>query len=72
MITDMLILFSIPKYDSQNIYSSAAYDEAGDIEHRQKVIQSTVQTIQKRLVDFHSLLLGPPKVNFIILYLHNS
>lgn len=55
---------SIPKYDSQNIYNSSSYDEANDLEHRQKVTQSTVKAIQRRLKDFHNLLLDPPKVFF--------
>lgn len=54
---------SIPKYNSQNIYNSSSYDEASDLEHRQKVTQSTVKTIQKRLKEFHNLLLDPPKVH---------
>lgn len=52
---------NIPKYDSQNIYNSSSYDETNDLEHRQKVTQSTVKTIQKRLKDFHNILIDPPK-----------
>lgn len=52
---------TIPKYDSQNIYNSTSYDETSDLEHRLKVTQSTVKAMQKRLKDFHNLLLDPPK-----------
>lgn len=57
---------NIPKYDSQNIYNSSSYDETNDLEHRQKVTQSTVKTIQKRLKDFHNLLINPPKKRQIV------
>lgn len=52
---------NIPKYDSQNIYNSSSYDDTNDLEHRQKVTQSTVKAIQKRLKNFHNLLIDPPK-----------
>lgn len=52
---------NIPKYDSQNIYNSSSYDQTNDLEHRQKVTQSTIKVIKRRLKDFHNLLIDPPK-----------
>lgn len=56
-------MLSIPKYETQSIYTNTVtFDEGIDVEHRQKVTQSTTKVILKRLKDFHNLLLDPPQV----------
>jgi hypothetical protein len=52
---------SIPKINSQITYNSNINDEAIDIEHKERVVKSTTESILGRLKDFHDLLLNPPK-----------
>ncbi|XP_065162457.1 serine/threonine-protein phosphatase 6 regulatory subunit 3 isoform X1 [Atheta coriaria] len=42
-------------------YPNANYDDQNDNDGRQRVVESTLKEIQKRLKDFHNLLLDPPK-----------
>ncbi|KAG5873024.1 hypothetical protein JTB14_012624 [Gonioctena quinquepunctata] len=57
---------SIPKFNSQSIYSSNINDEASDIEQKQKIIHNTTQAIKERVKDFHDILLDPPKQSPIL------
>lgn len=60
---------NIPKYSAQNMYSTNINDEANDIEQKQKIISNTTQSIRHRLADFHSLLLDPPNVRVVLLFM---
>lgn len=52
------LIFSIPFAFN---YPNANYDDQNDNDGRQRVVESTLKEIQKRLKDFHNLLLDPPK-----------
>ncbi|XP_063910492.1 serine/threonine-protein phosphatase 6 regulatory subunit 3 isoform X1 [Zophobas morio] len=56
-------IFSIPKLNnSQTTYNSDIGEETIiNVEQRERVIQSTTETILGHLKDFHDLLLNPPK-----------
>lgn len=59
---------SIPRYNLQIPYNSNTSDETIDVEHKERVIKSTTDSILNFLKKFHDLLLNPPKVIYLLFY----